>query len=68
MPGPYFKIYGAQICPIFMKQVALVRDITRTEYHSIKSGILYSFDLSQRAKEGIMSSDIEVDWENMSGI
>ena len=40
----------------------------KDEYHSIKSGILYSFDLSQRAKEGIMSSDIEVDWENMSGI
>ena len=54
MLGSYFKIYGAQICPIFTKQVALIRDVTKNEQHSIKSGILYSFNLSQGAKKGIV--------------
>ena len=52
--GSYFKIYGAQICPIFTKRATLIRDVTRNEQHSIKSGILYSFNLSQGAKKGIV--------------
>ena len=54
MLGSYFKIYGAQMCPIFTKQVALIQDITKNEHHSMKSGILYSFNLSQGAKKGIV--------------
>ena len=61
MLGSYFRTYGAQICPIFTKQVALIRDVVKNEQHSIKSGILYSFDLSQRAKKGIVNSGTEVD-------
>ena len=40
--------------PIFTKQVALVRDVVKDEQHSIKSGILYSINLSQGAKKGII--------------
>ena len=40
--------------PHITKQVALIRDIEKDEQHSIKSGILYSFNLSQGAKKGIV--------------
>ena len=40
--------------PHITKQVALIRDIVKDEQHSIKSGILYSFNLSQGAKKGIV--------------
>ena len=42
------------MCPMFTKQVALIQGITKNEHHSVKSGILYSFNLSQGAKKGIV--------------
>ena len=35
--------------------------VIKNEQHSIKPGILYSFDFSQRARKGIVNSGIEVD-------
>ena len=42
--------------PHIIKRVALIRDVIKNEQHSLKSGILYSFDLSQEAKKGIVRS------------
>ena len=47
--------------PQITKQVALIQDVIKNEQHSIKSGILYSFDLSQRARKGIVNGGTEVD-------
>ena len=42
--------------PHITKRVALIRDVVKNEQHSIKPGILYSFDLSQEAKKGVVRS------------
>ena len=68
MLDSYSEIYGAQICSIFTKQVALIQEVIKNEQYSIKPGILYSFGLSQKAKKGIANNGIDVGWENMSGI
>ena len=47
--------------PYFTKQVALIQEVIKNEQYSIKPGILYSFDFSQRAKKGIVNSGTEVD-------
>ena len=61
MLGSYSKIYGARICSIFTKLVALIQEVIKNGQHSIKSGILYSLDFNQRAKKGIVNSGTEVD-------
>ena len=50
------------------QNLQLIQLMIKNGQHSIKSGILYSSNLSQRARRGIVNSGTEVDKENISGI